>query len=146
MTDSPPNTDHRPDENQEQEWTYVKRKSRRNNTNPSAKPTEQESPSGRPPRTTDLRSVAELDVDYRAIRAQFEELGLAKKLRELVVENAGSCKRICKAVNFGVGSFDPEDAGWSMKRATYFQLTAFLVMVEELGRAFILTIKRSYSG
>lgn len=88
-----------------------------------------------------MRSVAELDVDYRTIRAQFEELGLATKLRELVVENADSCKRICKAVNFGVGSFDPEDAGWGMKRATYFQLTAFLVMVEEIGRASIITIK-----
>lgn len=84
-----------------------------------------------------MRSVADLDGDYRAIRAQFEDLDLAKKLRELVVENAASCKRVCKAVNFGVGSFDPENAGWSMKRSTYFQLTAFLVMVEELGEISI---------
>ncbi|KAH8169356.1 SRR1 domain-containing protein [Sarocladium implicatum] len=119
-------------------WTFVKPRSRKNKgKQASSKPppgsqTSSEAPAVLKPRTTNLRSVDEISVEYRAVRAEWLESDTCAKLRELVEKHASGNVSISKAICLGVGTFDPEDGAWAQKRISFHQLIAFTVMVEEL--------------
>ncbi|CAM1501525.1 Fc.00g035090.m01.CDS01 [Cosmosporella sp. VM-42] len=124
--DAPPNDQHHDDEDQDSGWTIIGHKHKRK-TRGSIKDLPK-----RKTRTTDLRSVEELDADYRRIRARFEEETCCKQLREIVAKNAVPSMKISRAINLGIGTFDPVDLSWAAMRASYVQLIAFLIMVEEI--------------
>ncbi|RSL45881.1 hypothetical protein CEP53_010569 [Fusarium sp. AF-6] len=111
-----------------QEWTHVTRKSRKSrpNKNPSHAHINSLPIT---PRTDNLRSPSDLEADYRRIRDRWEA---EPRLRELVSSKASHIKTVSRAVNLGVGTFDPVDGSWEAKRSAFVQLAAFLVMVEEL--------------
>jgi hypothetical protein len=135
-------------------WTFVKPRSRKNKgKQASSKPppgsqTSSESPAVFKPRTTNLRSVDEISVEYRAVRAEWLESDTCAKLRELVEKHASGNVSISKAICLGVGTFDPEDGAWAQKRISFHQLIAFTVMVEELGASpwWPTTIMRDLKG
>ena len=121
-------------ESQVSEWTYVKPKRSARQSRRSKALQEHVARNAGRPRTTDLRSVDQLDKEFRRVQAEFEELAYAKKLRGLVAEHAGHFKRISQAINLGIGSFDADDLSWNSRRQTFTQLAVFLVMIEELGK------------
>ncbi|RMJ10128.1 hypothetical protein CDV36_010240 [Fusarium kuroshium] len=113
-----------------QEWTHVTRKSQK--SRPNKTPSHAHINSlPITPRTDNLRSPSDLEVDYRRIRDRWEA---EPRLRELVSSKASHIKTVSRAVNLGVGTFDPVDGSWEAKRSAFVQLAAFLVMVEELER------------
>ncbi|KAH7136695.1 hypothetical protein B0J13DRAFT_79851 [Dactylonectria estremocensis] len=122
--------DHHPSAPQESEWTQVKSKSRRNGRPHTRPRAAAELPVTS--RTSDLRPVADIAASYRRLRARWEDETCCRQVRDLVADRAAGVRRVSRAVNLGVGTFDPEDASWEAKRSSPLQLMAFLVMVEEL--------------
>jgi hypothetical protein len=125
-------------------WTFVKprsRKSKKNNGKsnsstpqlPQGAQTSAEAPPTFKPRTTNLRSVDEIEAEYNKVRAEWLDSECCTKLRELVKKQSIGKGTFSKAICLGVGTFDPEDGAWAQKRISYHQLIAFTVMVEELG-------------
>ncbi|KPM34490.1 hypothetical protein AK830_g12085, partial [Neonectria ditissima] len=57
-------------------------------------------------------------------------------LRALVAANTRRGLAVSRAVNLGVGTFDPVDGARDAKRCSQVQLLAFLVVVDELGSFF----------
>ncbi|KAJ3509507.1 hypothetical protein NM208_g15658 [Fusarium decemcellulare] len=116
----------------QEEWTHVTRKSRKSRR--ANQPSSHSHANSLPivPRTEGLRSPSDLESDYLRIRTRWETEPPCLRLRELVAEKAGHLKILSRAVNLGVGTFDPADGAWEAKRSAFVQLTAFLVMVEEL--------------
>jgi hypothetical protein len=121
-----------------QEWTQVSRKSRKNKSKSSK--SNQESSSSHShinahpvvPNTENIRSPAELEASYRRYRERWESEPSCTKVRELIASKASDLKNINRAVNFGVGTFDPKGA--VDPKASFVQLVAFDIIVEELGR------------
>ncbi|RBR23710.1 uncharacterized protein FIESC28_03506 [Fusarium coffeatum] len=119
-----------------QEWTQVSRKSRKNKSK-STKFNQDSSSShshinANPvvPNTENLYSPAELEASYRRHRERWESEPSCTKVRDIISNKASGLKRINRAVNFGVGTFDPKGA--SDPRASFVQLAAFDIIVEEL--------------
>lgn len=110
---------------QEPEWTQVTSKSRRSGRRTAPLPVV--------PRTSDLRPAADLAADHRRLRARWEDDECCRRLRHLLSTHASRIKSVSRAVNLGVGTFDPADGSWEAKRSSHVQLIAFLVIVEELG-------------
>lgn len=125
-------------------WTFVKprsRKSKKNNTKgngstpqppPGAQTSAEASPSVKP-RTSNLRSVDEIEKEFDKVRAEWLDSKCCTELRDLVRKQSLGKGTISKAICLGVGTFDPEDGAWAQKRISYHQLIAFTVIVEELG-------------
>ncbi|KAK7421644.1 hypothetical protein QQX98_002111 [Neonectria punicea] len=110
----------------DQAWTQVTSKRRR----AAPKPV----PAAVPPRAADLRPASALAADHARLRARWEdEEPCSRGLRALVAANTGPGVVISRAINLGVGTFDPVDGAWEAKRSSQVQLIAFLVVVEELG-------------
>lgn len=109
------------------EWTQV-RKSRR------SRPSHPKNLPRRPSRTDPLRSPEDLVSDYHRIRTRWESEQPCIRLRQLVASS--KAVSVTRAVNLGVGTFDPVDGAWEAKRSAFVQLSAFFVMVEELGEFF----------
>jgi hypothetical protein len=84
------------------------------------------------PNTENIRSPAELEASYRRYRERWESEPSCTKVRELIASKASDLKNINRAVNFGVGTFDPKGA--VDPKASFVQLVAFDIIVEELGR------------
>ncbi|KAM0424990.1 hypothetical protein ACHAPT_009791 [Fusarium lateritium] len=114
-----------------QEWTHVTRKSRKSRPKKSSSHSHIDS-LPITPRTNNLPSPSDLEADYRRIRDRWETEPPCSSLRKLVSEKASHLKCVSRAVNLGVGSFDPVDDSWESKRSTFVQLAAFLIIVEEL--------------
>ncbi|KAK7429390.1 hypothetical protein QQZ08_003982 [Neonectria magnoliae] len=111
----------------DQEWTQVTSKRRR------AAPKPGPAVPPRPAAAAVLRSASALAADHARLRARWEdEEPCSRELRALVAANAGPAVAISRAVNLGVGTFDPVDGAWEAKRSSQVQLVAFLVVVEEL--------------
>ncbi|KAM6535805.1 hypothetical protein FALCPG4_005340 [Fusarium falciforme] len=114
-----------------QEWTHVTRKSRKSRPKKASSHTHINS-LPITPRTDNLRSPSGLESDYHRIRDRWEAEPPCSRLRELVSEKMSHLKAVSRAVNLGVGTFDPVDGSWEAKRSAFVQLAAFLIMVEEL--------------
>ncbi|KAG9254092.1 uncharacterized protein F5Z01DRAFT_116813 [Emericellopsis atlantica] len=115
-------------------WTVVKPKSRQRA--PKLRPKSrqilaQASASASQADVKRVRSIAEITAQYDRIRTQYESEASYTKLRDLVKEHAPK-KGVKKAVCLGIGTFDPVDGGWEMKKKAFIQLAAFLLMVQVL--------------
>jgi hypothetical protein len=113
-------------------WSQVKTKTRRGKRR-NAPVVEQ--PGDAHPRTEGLRTVAELGVEYRSTREQWDVSIACTQLRELVADSASTLRTISKGICLGIGTFDPPDGGWETKRKTFVQLVVFLTMIDELGKS-----------
>lgn len=90
------------------------------------------------PNTENIRTPAELEASYRRCRERWESEPSCAKVRELITSKASHLNKINRAVNFGVGTFDPKGA--YDPKASFVQLAAFDVIVEELGMYGNLTL------
>jgi hypothetical protein len=116
-------------------WTVVKPKARQRT--PKLRPKSrqilaQANSAASQAATHKVRSVDEIAAEYDRIRTQYESEKSHEKLLGLVKEHAPK-KGVKKAICLGIGTFDPADGGWEMKKKAYIQLAAFLLMVQELG-------------
>ncbi|KAK0390558.1 hypothetical protein NLU13_0062 [Sarocladium strictum] len=122
------------------DWTFVKPRSRKTKAKgkgsvpqlPPGAQTSASTPASIKPRTSNLRSVDEIDKEYHTVREQWLDSECSTKLRELVRKQSIKQGSISKAICLGVGTFDPEDGAWAQKRISFHQLIAFTVLVEEL--------------
>ncbi|KAF5027356.1 hypothetical protein F66182_557, partial [Fusarium sp. NRRL 66182] len=123
---------------QDQEWTHVTRKSKsRSKSKPKSKSTPSTSHINALPitpntDTASLRSPSDLQADYLRIRSRWEAETPCARLREIISTKTSHLTTINRAVNFGVGTFDPTDGAWDAKRSTFVQLAAFEIIIEEL--------------
>ncbi|KAH7029570.1 uncharacterized protein B0I36DRAFT_364092 [Microdochium trichocladiopsis] len=118
----------------EQEWTKVQRKSRRG---PKARAQSAKMPT-RPgvvtatptPRQATASDLTAQDIreQHKRIYDQWLESDCHKKLEEIISTKA-DLAHIKRAVCFGIGTFDPEDGAWEVKRRTHVQLAAFLRII-----------------
>lgn len=117
-------------------WVQAKSKSRR------LKPRDRPPP---PPslsaRSVPLLSKEDITKEFLSIRSQFEASPCCDALRDIVSAFVSDNFKdgqspITKAICLGIGSFDPPDGSWQLKRRAHTQLAALLIMVEELGTTF----------
>jgi hypothetical protein len=113
-------------------WQHVTSKTRRGRRN--VQPVI-EQPGEPKPHMEGLRTVAELEVEYRRTREQWEASAACAQLRELVASSASKLSAISKGICLGIGTFDPPDGGWETKRKTFVQIAAFLTTIDELGES-----------
>lgn len=118
----------------EQEWTFVvPRKSRNGRQRKPRLP----DGDGQDPKTQVLRrdqasiqSPGEIAIEYQRARSQYQQDAASEALKGLV--RAMKHVHVDHAVCLGIGTFNPPDGGWETKRRTFFQLSAFLDMVDVL--------------
>ncbi|RYP49287.1 hypothetical protein DL768_004970 [Monosporascus sp. mg162] len=119
----------------QEEWTQVRRKSRRNAG--SKAPQQQPKAPLRKPTTsgaTTRLSVSEIQRDHERFSREWQESSCQRQLRDLIASRTGRpTTTVSQAVCLGIGSFDPEDGAWEVKRRAHIQLAAFLSIVGELG-------------
>ncbi|KAL7916546.1 hypothetical protein GGI35DRAFT_44847 [Trichoderma velutinum] len=117
-------------------WTVVKTKSRRprRGHGPGAGSKAPPSPSRAVPQLT----KEEIQKDFENFNTQFKASPCAEALREIIstfVSDSvkdGNEKPITEAISLGIGSFDPPDGSWQLKRRAHTQLAAMLFMVNLL--------------
>lgn len=119
------------------EWTRVRRKTRRRGgkshqvINPGLKPqAAAPAPAPRQAAASDL-SVQDIQAQHKRIYDQWLDSDCHKNLQQLVNTKANPVP-ISQAVCFGIGTFDPEDGAWEVRRRTHVQLAAFLQTVSLL--------------
>ncbi|RYP12924.1 hypothetical protein DL765_007094 [Monosporascus sp. GIB2] len=116
-------------------WTQVRRKSRRNvgskaPQQPLKASLQRPTSSG----TTTRLSVSEIQRDHERFSRQWQESSCRRQLLDLMASRTGRpTTTVSQAVCLGIGSFDPEDGAWEVKRRAHIQLAAFLSIVGELG-------------
>lgn len=114
----------------QEEWTFVKSKSRFRRKPPKVPAKALEAARSSEPRI--FKSVEEIATEYDGFKARWRDTTCHERIKDLVKKNAGDGRRVKKAICLGVGTFDPEDGGWDAKRRSYIQLDGFLTVVEAL--------------
>lgn len=115
----------------QEEWTFVKSKSRFRRKPPKVPlPSTTTASKTDEPRT--YKSTADITAEYETFKTRWRETPCHARIRDLVKQNAGAHRRVRRAVCLGVGTFDPEDGGWDAKRRSHIQLDGFLTVVEVL--------------
>ncbi|KAI0436003.1 hypothetical protein F4803DRAFT_567208 [Xylaria telfairii] len=76
-------------------------------------------------------SLDDVKRDYDHYVGVWKASSAYARLRELLSSHA-ACATVTKAICFGLGSFDPEDNVFALKRNSHTQLAAFLTIVEHL--------------
>ncbi|KAM0808404.1 putative SRR1-like domain-containing protein [Seiridium cardinale] len=110
-------------------WTFVTNKRNRQSGKraPTLAPTT--APAAPQTRTTPNLSVEEIRSDHRKFVQQWVDSKCCNKLKDIT--QAKSCHPSpTKAVCLGLGSFDPEDGSWQIRRRSHVQLAAFMTFVE----------------
>ncbi|KAK9772152.1 putative SRR1-like domain-containing protein [Seiridium cardinale] len=113
----------------EEAWTFVTNKRNRQSGKraPTLAPTT--APAAPQTRTTPNLSVEEIRSDHRKFVQQWVDSKCCNKLKDIT--QAKSCHPSpTKAVCLGLGSFDPEDGSWQIRRRSHVQLAAFMTFVE----------------
>lgn len=82
-------------------------------------------------------SVSDIQRDHNRHMAQWQESTCRRRLIDLLsarltTTSWGSRPNVSRAVCLGIGSFDPEDGAWEVKRRAHIQLAAFLTIVTTL--------------
>lgn len=122
----------------EEQWTKVQRKSRRGakaHAQVASRPRQKAGavepvPGPRQAAASDLSPKAIQDQHSR-IREQWIDSDCRRKLDDIITSKADPAL-VSQAVCFGIGTFDPEDGAWEVKRRTHVQLAAFLHIVSLL--------------
>lgn len=128
----------------QEEWTKVRRKTRRNaGSNPRHKtPQPQPQSQSQPPApgpgpgpgpdfTAARLTVSDIRRDHERYMAHWQESACRRRLVDLLTASAQP-PRVTRAVCLGIGSFDPEDGAWEVKRRAHIQLAAFLSIIYSL--------------
>lgn len=123
---------------QQDEWTQVRRKPRRK---AAAGKSQQQHKAPVPPvmmtrpDSTASLSASDIQRDHgRFAKTQWQGSTCQCRLRDLISSSSRSnpLPKVSQAVCLGIGSFDPEDGAWEVKRRAHIQLAAFLSIVTDL--------------
>lgn len=114
-------------------WTFVKSKRNRQSGKrlpiPGAAASTPATSHQAPKRTTTSLSVAEILSDHKKFAQQWTDSDSCSKLRNLI--KSRPCHPFpTKAICLGLGSFDPEDGSWQIRRRSHIQLAAFMTIVD----------------
>lgn len=96
-------------------------------------------PFPQPSRAVPNLTKEEIQKDFENFNAQFQTSPGAASLRDTITEFVsdaladGNDKPVTQAISLGIGSFDPTDGSWQLKRRAHTQLAAMLFMVRLLG-------------
>ncbi|KAI1798515.1 hypothetical protein F4811DRAFT_208690 [Daldinia bambusicola] len=115
------------------EWTRVHRKGRRHRKSPHAIHSEIAGTVINLKRSSSL-SARDIMEEHKHITHQWESSACRHKLLE-IFEPRMAHFNISDAICLGIGSFDPEDGSWEIKRKAHIQLAAFLFIVEQFQRS-----------
>ncbi|KAH6648664.1 hypothetical protein BKA67DRAFT_369779 [Truncatella angustata] len=80
-------------------------------------------------RTATHLSVEEIKSDHKKFSQQWTESDCYHKLKELIPSKSYQ-PFPTKAICLGLGSFDPEDGSWQIRRRSHIQLAAFVTLVD----------------
>lgn len=95
-------------------------------------------PFPQPSRAVPNLTKEEIQKDFENFNAQFQTSPGAASLRDTITEFVsdaladGNDKPVTQAISLGIGSFDPTDGSWQLKRRAHTQLAAMLFMVRLL--------------
>ena len=112
-------------------WTFVRSKKRRPGTNPPAKQPAKPASAGLPTPAAATLTPGEIELDQRRIQSQWLASASCRRLEELVRTRKPDAP-VSTAVCLGIGTFDPDDGSWPLKRRTHVQLAAFETIVAAL--------------
>ncbi|KAF3065457.1 hypothetical protein CFAM422_009715 [Trichoderma lentiforme] len=119
-----------------EEWTVVRPKSRRSRRGQGSTSTSHPFP--QPSRAVSYLTKEEIQKDFENFNAQFQTSPGAASLRDTITEFVsdaladGNDQPVTQAISLGIGSFDPSDGSWQLKRRAHTQLAAMLFMVHLL--------------
>ncbi|KAL5082977.1 hypothetical protein Trisim1_002467 [Trichoderma cf. simile WF8] len=119
-----------------EEWTVVRPKSRRSRRGQGS--TSTSNPFPQPSRAVPNLTKEEIQKDFENFNAQFQTSPGAASLRDTITEFVsdaladGNDRPVTQAISLGIGSFDPTDGSWQLKRRAHTQLAAMLFMVRLL--------------
>ncbi|PKK47819.1 hypothetical protein CI102_8632, partial [Trichoderma harzianum] len=119
-----------------EDWTVVRPKSRRSRRGQGSTSTSHPFP--QPSRAVSYLTKEEIQKDFDNFNAQFQTSPGAASLRDTITEfvsdalSDGNDKPVIQAISLGIGSFDPTDGSWQLKRRAHTQLAAMLFMVRLL--------------
>ncbi|KAL2758331.1 hypothetical protein ACRALDRAFT_1068689 [Sodiomyces alcalophilus JCM 7366] len=85
--------------------------------------------------------VSEIKNDFTSFSTRWRESDSYQSLKSLILEHHERHRPVRKAVCLGIGTFDPDDGSWEVKRRAHVQLAAFLAMVDLLAELSGETIK-----
>ncbi|KAK7946218.1 uncharacterized protein PG986_010539 [Apiospora aurea] len=119
---------------EKESWTYVATKKRRSGArrkpNAHAPPAAKIADHAPQPTARDsYLTVAEITTDHQRIKEQWLNSSCCRDLKKLVTSRLADLVP-STAVCLGIGSFDPPDGSWQVKRRTHAQLAAFQTLVE----------------
>lgn len=113
-------------------WTFVRSKKRRPGaTKSQSKLQATAASSGLPTPAAATLTHGEIELDHRRIQAQWLASATCRRLGELVLTRKPD-QPVSTAVCLGIGTFDPDDGSWPLKRRTHVQLAAFETIVAAL--------------
>ncbi|KAI1872163.1 uncharacterized protein JN550_003882 [Neoarthrinium moseri] len=120
---------------EEESWTFVTSKRHRQTGKRKAVPLASATvpvtkPSPQARASTHL-SLQEIQLDHEKFSRQWAESECCRRLQELLSSKECS-SRPTKAICLGLGSFDPEDGSWQIRRRSHVQLAAFITIVKRL--------------
>ncbi|KAK8068387.1 SRR1 [Apiospora saccharicola] len=122
---------------EKESWTFVTTKKRRSAAQRKSKthtPLAAKSPVHAPQPTQTRESyltVAEIKADHQRIKEQWLNSSCCRNLKKLMTSREYDHVP-STAVCLGIGSFDPPDGSWQVKRRTHAQLAAFQTLLELL--------------
>jgi hypothetical protein len=85
------------------------------------------------PRLSSSLTVSDIKRDHERIREQWLSSASHRHLEELMASKA-HLPIPTTAICLGLGSFDPEDGSWQVKRRSHVQLAAFNALVQLLNQ------------
>ncbi|KAK8109729.1 hypothetical protein PG999_007866 [Apiospora kogelbergensis] len=115
-------------------WTYVAKKRRPGayrKPNPHPPPVTKSDVQAPQPTRDSYLTVAEIKADHQHIREQWLASPCCENLKKIISSRAAD-RISSNAVCLGIGSFDPPDGSWQVKRRTHAQLAAFQTVVDIL--------------
>ncbi|QYS92967.1 SRR1 domain-containing protein [Trichoderma simmonsii] len=119
-----------------EDWTVVRSKTRRSRRGQGS--TSTSDPFSQPSRSVPNLTKEEIQKDFDNFNAQFQTSPGAASLRDTITEfvsdalDVGNDRPVTQAISLGIGSFDPTDGSWQLKRRAHTQLAAMLFMVRLL--------------
>jgi hypothetical protein len=127
----------------EESWTFVSSKKHRQSGRRKQPPLASHpgsSPQTKPTRVSAQLTVDEIGRDHKKFAQQWNESRCCRQLKELMSTKSAQT-RPTNAICFGLGSFDPEDGSWQIRRRSHIQLAAFITMVQCLEELHDLKIR-----